>query len=237
MKTICIHQPDFAPWLGFFDRLVDADLFVIFDDAQFLRRGWHHRDKILGPQGTQWLTVPVIKKGKYTQEIREVRIDRSRDWRRKHLATLANVYGRRPGFESTHKELCDIYERDHERLIDLNLDLIRWLLGKLNIDVEMHLASDLDLTSCSTQRLVDICLAHGGENYLTGLGAKDYLEQQKFSDHGIQVQWQDFEHPEWNQGTSSFLSGLSTLDTLYQGAPATKMLQREEAGLSPLAVL
>ncbi|MFT7618901.1 MAG: hypothetical protein ACI97A_002549 [Planctomycetota bacterium] len=230
MKTICIHQPDFAPWLGFFDRLIEADVYVVFDDAQFLRRGWHHRDKILGQSGSQWLTVPVLKKGRYEQEIREVEIDESTDWRRKHLSTLANVYGKRPGFTATHSALTEIYERRHARLIDLNMDIITWLLSEFHIDIEVCFASELNLSSRSTERLVDICRAHNAQNYLTGVGAKDYLQTDPFARHDITVEWQDFHHPEWNQGQTPFLSRLSALDALYQGASAIKMLNREEAG-------
>lgn len=230
MPTLCIHQPDFAPWLGFFDRLVDADLYVVFDDAQFLRRGWHHRDKILGPQGSQWLTVPVLKKGRYEQEIREVMIDDSSDWRRKHLKTLASVYGRRPGFDQVHQALQEIYHRRHTRLIDLNMDIIRWLLEVFNIPVEIRFASELKLKSRSTERLVDICRAYDATTYLTGTGARDYLDAHAFTQHNISVDWQEFHHPEWNQGRSSFLSGLSALDTLYQGVSPTKMLTRQQTG-------
>ena len=227
MKTVCIHQPDFAPWLGFFDRLIDADVYVVFDDAQFLRRGWHHRDKIIGPQGTQWLTVPVLKKGRYHQEIRDVKIDESTNWRRKHLQTLASVYGSRPGFESTHHQITEIYDRQHERLIDLNMDLISWLLRVLDIEVQICMSSEFGLKSKSTDRLVELTQALGGTTYISGLGAKDYLDEEAFRQQNIKVHWQEFLHPTWDQGQSTFLSMLSTLDTLYQGATQTKMLSRE----------
>ncbi len=227
MKTVCIHQPDFAPWLGFFDRLIDADVYVVFDDAQFLRRGWHHRDKILGPQGTQWLTVPVLKKGRYHQEIRDVKIDESTNWRRKHLQTLASVYGNRPGFESTHRQITEIYDRQHERLIDLNMDLISWLLKALDIEVQICMSSEFGIESTSTSRLVELTQALGGTTYISGLGAKNYLDEEAFRQQNIEVRWQEFLHPTWDQGQSTFLSMLSTLDTLYQGATQTKMLSRE----------
>ncbi len=227
MKTVCIHQPDFAPWLGFFDRLIDADVYVVFDDAQFLRRGWHHRDKIIGPQGTQWLTVPVLKKGRYHQEIRDVKIDESTNWRRKHLQTLTSVYGSRPGFESTHHQITEIYDRQHERLIDLNMDLISWLLRVLDIEVQICMSSEFGLKSKSTDRLVELTQALGGTTYISGLGAKNYLDEEAFRQQNIKVRWQEFLHPTWDQGQSTFLSMLSTLDTLYQGATQTKMLSRE----------
>ncbi len=218
MTTVCIHQPDFAPWLGFFDRLRSADVYIVFDDAQFLRRAWHHRDRILAPEGTQWLTVPVLKKGRYTQEIREVEIDNSRPWRRRHLRTLQVVYGRRPGFHATCSALEDIYAEGHTHLMDLNLAIIRWLLDTFNIDIEIVLSSSLGISSRSTQRLIDLTRAVSGTTYITGTGARDYLDQNLFEENAIDLIWQDFSHPVYDQGLDHFEPMLSSLDALCHGA-------------------
>ena len=84
MKTVCIHQPDFLPWLGFFDRLTQSDVFVVLDNVQFLRRGWHHRDKIKASNGEMWLTVPVKKSGRYEQLINQTEIENSTHWQDQH---------------------------------------------------------------------------------------------------------------------------------------------------------
>ena len=92
---VAIHQPDFLPWLGFFDRWQKSDLHIVLDDVQFLRRGWHNRDKVKVPGGVAWLTVPILKKGRYGQPLQETLIDNSRPWRRKHLGMIRDSY--RPG--------------------------------------------------------------------------------------------------------------------------------------------
>ena len=108
---VTIHQPDFMPWLGFFDRWARSDLYIALDDVQFLRRGWHHRDKIKTLQGVQWLTVPVEKKGKYTQKINEVKIAYETDWRKDHLKTIELNYKKAPNFSNIYKKIRDIYSR------------------------------------------------------------------------------------------------------------------------------
>ena len=100
-KIIVIHQPDFIPWIGFFDRLIKSDIFVVLDNVQYIRQGWHHRDKIKTASGSMWLTVPVKKKGRYEQLINEVEIDYSQNWQSKHLKTIHHNYGHAKYF-STH---------------------------------------------------------------------------------------------------------------------------------------
>lgn len=221
---VCVHQPDFAPWMGFFERLVHADVWVVLDDVQFLRRGWHHRDRILGPDGPRWLTVPVQKKGRYEQEIREVEIDDSEDWRRRHLATIAHAYARAPGREAGLALLRSAYEAGHRRLMDLNLDVIVSFLERLDLAPEIVFASELGVAGRSSERLVGICRELGADGYLTGRGSRDYLDERLFHAAGIEVIWQDYETPPYDQGRPDFVPGLSALDALLHLGPAIKML-------------
>lgn len=227
MTTVCIHQPDFAPWIGFFDRLIQSDIFVILDDVQFLRRGWHHRDKIKTAHGTMWLTVPVRKKGRYGQRINEVEIDNSRPWREEHLKSLQTWYGRAPYFDRYFPSVREIYERGHRLLIDLNLALLDFLMEAFAIRVRTCLASTLDVTGKRTDRLVAIVKAVGGDVYLSGLGARAYLEEEKFTREGIEVIWQRFEHPVYPQLYGEFIPNLSSLDFLFNcGDRCPEILRR-----------
>ncbi|MCB9832470.1 MAG: WbqC family protein [Planctomycetes bacterium] len=228
---VCIHQPDFAPWLGFYERLVHADAWVVLDDVQFLRRGWHHRDRILGPEGPHWLTVPVLKRGRYEQEIREVMIDESEDWRRRHLATIANFYARAPRLDQGLALLEAAYAAGHHRLMDLNLEIILAFLERLEIRPEIVMASELRVASTRSQRLIDICRELGADRYLTGTGSRDYLDVAAFEAAGIEVVWQDYQPPCYDQGRAGFHPGLSALDALLHLGPAIKMLLEPAAAL------
>jgi len=216
--VITIHQPDFLPWLGFFDRWKKSDLFIILDDVQFLRRGWHHRDKIKTKEGAKWLTVPVLKKGKYRQLLRDVKIDYSVNWQHKHLKTIEANYKKAPNFEHCFNKLKDIYDKNHLVLINLNLDLLQFVAEELRITTPIALASDYHVKTDSTQKLVDLVKSVNGNAYLTGLGSKDYLKESVFRKENINVIWQEFNHPNYTQLHGKNIIKLSTLDYLMMQA-------------------
>lgn len=211
---VTIHQPDFLPWLGFFDRWRRSDLHIVLDDVQFLRRGWHNRDRIKVPAGVAWLTVPILKKGRYGQPLREAVIDNSRPWRRKHLGLVRDSYRGAGQFNGVIADLEAIYQKGHESLVAFNHDLLAWAGARLGIDTPLVWASSLKVESRKTQRLVDLCLKVGADIYLSGLGAGQYLEETLFAEAGIRVVWQDFRHPVYPQLHGRFEPNLSVLDYL-----------------------
>jgi hypothetical protein len=213
-KVVTIHQPDFLPWLGFFDRWAKSDLYIILDDVQFLRRGWHHRDKIKTPQGVIWLTVPTRKKGRFDQQIKTVEIAQSGDWRRKHLETIRMAYKKAPNFSRIFPQLEEIYQRAAIRLIDFNLDLLQLAASELEINTPIMNASELYTDSSSTQRLVQLLERVSGTVYLTGLGSRAYLDENLFVQANIDIWWQDFQHPTYPQLHGNFQPNLSVLDYL-----------------------
>ncbi|MEW6263546.1 MAG: WbqC family protein [Thermodesulfobacteriota bacterium] len=217
-KVVTIHQPDFLPWLGFFDRWRKSDVYIVLDDVQFIRQGWHHRDKIKTKDGPQWLTVPVKKKGRFDQEIREVAIDYQSDWRRKHLDALRHAYRGAPNLDFMLRSLEGIYGQGRQYLIDLNLDLLRWAASILEVHAPWVLASDLRAQGKSTARLVELVQKVGGRVYLTGLGSKDYLEETLFKEARLAVVWQEFEPSVYRQLHGDFIPNLSVLDYLLMNA-------------------
>ncbi|HER26391.1 MAG TPA: hypothetical protein ENI69_04705 [Rhodospirillales bacterium] len=231
MTTVCIHQPDFAPWLGFFDRLLEADIFVVLDNVQFVRRGWHHRDKIKTPGGAQWLTVPVIKKGRYHQAINEVEIDNSRDWRAKHLRTIQTFYGKACCFDEAYPAIENIYAEKYNRLIDLNMRLLAWFMEQMKIEVDIRFASELGVKGTKNDLLIGIVQSVSGDVYLTGQGASSYLDEAEFIDSGISVLWQSYQHPVYPQLHDAFIPQLSSLDCLLNcgSSAATAILRRNGA--------
>jgi len=211
---ITIHQPDFAPWLGFFDRWRHSDLYIVLDDVQFLRRGWHHRDRIKTDNGPCWLTIPVLKKGKYKQRINEVLIDNNTNWRTKHLRTITHAYGNCPGFSAIFPALEKAYGRQHGRLMDFNIDILKLLAEFLGINTPMVMASAYPSKLTSTARLAALTATHKGTVYLTGTGSRDYLDETIFENQGISVEWQTFKHPNYPQANGHFETGMSTIDFL-----------------------
>ena len=211
---VTIHQPDFLPWLGFFDRWEKSDLYIVLDDVQFIRRGWHHRDKIKTQNKIKWLTVPVQKKGRYHQAIKEVKIDHQENWSQKHLKTIQMAYKKAPNFDFVFGKLSEIYNREYNLLIEFNMDLLRLCSKMLDIDTPLVFASDFNVKSTGGQRLVDLVQSVGGKEYLAGSGSRDYLDEELFKKVGISVRWQEFEHPVYKQLYGSFEHRLSVLDFL-----------------------
>jgi hypothetical protein len=211
---VTIHQPDFLPWLGFFDRWRNSDLYIVLDDVQFLRRGWHHRDQIKTHAGSAWLTVPVSKKGQYHQLLKDVKIDDETNWRDKHLRTIELNYKKAPNFRRCYEKIKAIYEQNHPFLIDLNMDLLHFIAAELGIATPLKFASDYNVESTSSQRLIDLVKNAGGDQYLTGLGSKDYLDETLFERENIRVTWQQFNHPVYSQLHGEFIPMLSALDYL-----------------------
>lgn len=218
-KKITIHQPDFLPWAGFFRRWDMADLFIILDDVQFLRRGWHHRDKIKTNAGEKWLTIPIEKKGNYHQQIKDVQIENTSNWRKKHLETIKAGYGKAPEFSRIFPELEKIYFSEDSTLMGFNLKLLKYVSGLLDINTPFKFSSEFGINSKGTERLLELVKKVNGTDYLTGTGSRDYLDESAFSKGDIGVTWDEFDFPVYNQVYDNFIPKLSILDCLMMLKP------------------
>ncbi|MFT5129758.1 MAG: hypothetical protein ACI8W8_003387, partial [Rhodothermales bacterium] len=114
MKTVAIVQSNYIPWKGYFDMIARVDEFILFDDVQYTRRDWRNRNKIKTSSGPNWLTIPVITKGRYEQLICETEVDHSRHWTTKHWNSIRHHYARAPYFEHYASELEQLYLRAAE---------------------------------------------------------------------------------------------------------------------------
>jgi len=221
---IAVLQPGYLPWLGFFDQELSVDLFVLYDDVQFDRRGWRNRNRIKTPNGPAWITVPVLQKGKYEQIIRDVKIDNERPWKKKHLGSIETFYRKAPYFDKLFPEIEEIILRDREYLWELDLALIQWLNCVIGIDTDIKLASELDVSGRKSERLLEICKVLGADEYYSGAAARHYLDIDLFTDAGIDVYFQEYIHPVYPQLHGDFITHLSALDLVMIAAPASKQI-------------
>ena len=216
-KTVVIHQPDFLSYLGFFHRLLQADLFVLLDCAQYVdgtRNAWMNRDKIKTPQGEKWLTVSVRRAPRNSQ-IREIELSDSIDWRAGNLNLLRENYKSAPFFAEIFPAVEELYAYQCEKLIDFNLRSIDLMLKLFDVHPAMQFASTLDPVGKKNDLLVDIRGKVGATHYLSGTGARDYFEPAPFERAGITVLWQEFKHPVYPQSHGDFLPYLSSIDLLF----------------------
>ena len=220
-KTIAIHQPNYIPWLGFFHKMAGCDTFVLLDTVQFPRgRSFAARNRVKTHNGTTYLTIPVSvpgDEGKATY--REVRFAGTK-WKRKHLKTVEMNYKKAPFFEEVYPLFAEPVEK-HDDFVDLTVALIGNIAEYLGIDTQRVLLSDLmDDFGEKTQLIVDICQALDANAYLSGTGGgKEYNDKQLLNEHGIELRYDDFEHPAYPQLWGDFESHLSILDLLFNCGP------------------
>jgi len=229
-KTVVIHQPDFLSYLGFFHRLLHADQFVILDHVQFVSgtsRSWMNRDKIKTLSGDAWLTVSVEKCSRDTS-INQVQLSSKIPWRENNLNLLKQNYRKAPYFDEVHPYVEALYAQTHAILIDFNMASIHMLCELFDINIDMVFSSELDCHNKKNELLVEVLSKVEATHYLSGLGAKDYFDPEPFKAAGVEVVWQDFSHPVYPQLHGDFISGLSSIDLLYNcGITRSKTILRE----------
>jgi hypothetical protein len=212
---VSAHQPNFAPWLGFFDKMMHSDVMVLLDSVQFIKRGYQNRAQIKGTGAPQWLTIPVISKGRYHQLTRDVEIDESRSWRSVHLRTLQSVLAKAPHRDEVLDFLHPIYDKEGlHNLADFNTALIRGVVARLGVTTRLVMASELDCPGSSSRLMLNLTKAVGGDTYLSGPTGRNYLEPEMFSAEGVTLRYHRFEPFEYPQAFPPFVAGLSCLDYL-----------------------
>ena len=229
-RVVAVHQPNFLPWLGFFDKLARADALVLLDDVQFPRTGagtWLNRVRVVVGGRPAWLTVPVLRTGRGLQEVREVEVDDAQPWRRRVLRTLATSYGRAPAFDDVFPLVQELVEHPERRLAALNEHGIVRLAELLGLDTSrlVH-SSTLDAGGAAgTDLLVALTRAAGGSVYLSGDGADGYQEPERYAAGGLELRFQEFRHPTYPQPLPEPVHGLSVVDALMNcGVDGTREL-------------
>lgn len=215
-----IHQPEYLPWLGFFDKLARTDVFVIYDDVQFEKNGFQNRNKILTAHGWKWLSVPVVHN--YPELIKDVKISGT-DWKKDHLNKILFSYKKAPYFEKYYPLIEEAISADHELLIDLNLHIIRNISDALGIKVKMIRSSELSYEGNEkNEKLISICKSVDSDTYLVGSGGRAYTDENMFSNAGIRLLWHDYVHPTYKQQFEAFQPQMSTLDLLFNAGMESK---------------
>lgn len=217
MKTVVIHQPDFCSYLGFFHRLLHADLYIALDHVQFVNgtsRAWTHRDKIKTPTGDKWLTLSVKKSPRDTP-INEIELSADANWRNNNLRLLESNYARAPYYDEIMPKLVQLYSMSFENLVELNMSSIELLMDLLDVRIPWVLSSSLKPMGSKNELLVDVLQKVNATRYLSGVGAKAYFEPFPFEEAEIEVVWQEFNHPVYSQLHGKFIPYLSSIDLLF----------------------
>ena len=220
---VSIHQPNYLPYLGIFHKMLRSDVFVLYDTAQFSKNDFHNRNRIKTPKGPRWLTVPVRSPGK--KAIRDVEIDDSVPWAKKHAQTLEANYARASHFDAHWPTISHLLPKPWAKLCDLNIRFLEELRAWLNLRAELVRGSTLGVPPelSPTEKLVYMVRAVGGTAYLSGPGGRDYLVPKAFGD--VRLVFDEFRHPVYPQLFGPFEPNLSVIDAVLNcGASETRRL-------------
>ncbi len=217
-KVVAIHQPTFFPWLGYFNKIVRSDQFVVLDSVQFPKKGgsWANRVKLLISGQPGWVTMPVDRNYHGVRSYGEMQVDSAGPWRDKLLKTIKTNYSRAFYFDQVFPKVELLIHNSTTRLTDYNLSAILYVAKELGIDTSgIVLASSLRTDGAGTDLLVSLVKAVNGTAYLCGGGASGYQEDQKFAAAGVNLIYQNFKHPVYEQASpGDFVPGLSVIDAL-----------------------
>ena len=215
--VVAIHQPNFFPWLGYFDKIARADVFIVLDNVQFSKTGgtWSNRVRILLDGRAVWATMPVERSFHGVRQVREMRIAEG-SWRPRFLGAVRAAYRRAPHFDEVFRLVEELIATPTEMVAECNLTVVRALTSRLGLGAaKLIVGSTLDIEGTGTDLLVRAVQAVGGGTYLCGGGAKGYQDDERFASAGIRLVQQMFRHPEYPQlGVSEFVPGLSVIDAL-----------------------
>lgn len=234
---IAIMQPTYLPWLGYFDLMDQVEQFVFLDDVQFSKQSWQQRNRVKTAKGLEWITVPVLIKGRFGQTIETVELKDARFWT-EHFKTFEVQYGKARYWKEYRAELYALYQSfaAYTRLAQVNLEVIQWLAEKLEVRTPTVWASELQVEGKRSERLVRICEALNADRYLSPLGSAEYLDldHSVFETAGIEVTLQNYTHPSYPQLFPPFLAYASALDLILNTGPQAGEIMRSGRGTALL---
>lgn len=228
-KTVAIHQPNFFPWLGYFDKIAKADVFIFLDDVQFPKTGgvWTNRVKLIVSGEPNWITAPIDRNYAGTRKINEMLFAPNNTWRKKTLKSIENSYRKYPYYGETIEMFLPLLLNEESNIADYNISAITAIVDFLGLDSsKLKRSSHFSFQSRSNELLCDLTLHVGGSSYLAGGGAIGYQDEAIFVEKGVELSFQEYNHPVYSQkGRQEFVPGHSIVDVLMNlGREGTKKL-------------
>ncbi len=211
---VAAHQPQYLPWLGYFDKISRADIFVLLDNVQFKKNEWQNRNRIKTAQGWQWLTVPVLYR--YPQLINEVTINGKVRWQHQHRQAMLTNYSKAPYYHYLDEFFEDIFSRDWQLISQLNVTVVKRLARLLGIETDIFMASELgSFPRDPDERLIAIAGHFNADTYLAGKGGSQYMALEKYEKGAVKVIFQDYKHPVYDQLFGEFEPLMSVIDLIF----------------------
>lgn len=204
----------YLPWLGFFDRINKCDCFILLDDVQYSKNYFLNRNKIKAAGGSSWITVPVLTKGNFEQKIKDVRINNSTNWAKKHWMSIYYSYKKAKCFTEFSAFLEEAYSKEWGKLSEISEYFISAILNLLEIKTPIKRSSQLKVVGKKEELILNLCRSMGATEYLSGPDGRNYLDTSLWEKNGIKVIFHDYIHPKYSQLHGSFLPRMSIIDLL-----------------------
>jgi hypothetical protein len=223
MKRVAILQSNYIPWKGYFDIIASVDEFIVYDCVQYTKNDWRNRNQIKTPQGKAWLTVPVRQRS-LAQTVEQTEIADSACFR-KHWQTFRQSYARAAHAKYCREAFEPVFEglATEQLLGQANLRLIRATCDVLGIHTAIRDAGDYVLDGDRNERLVSLCRQAGAGSYLSGVAARSYLDETRFAEAGIAIEWMSYDgYAEYPQPHPPFDHHVSVLDLVASTGPAAR---------------
>ena len=220
--TLSAHQPEFMPWLGYISKATMSDVYFILDSVQYVKDVFQNRNKIRIKQdnGWQWLNIPVKNAKSHILNWKDVRIDNSQNWKRKHLNAIRYSYSRTPYFDWLFDEIEKFYLEDIEFLLDFIIKISKFILKQFDVKVPIYRTSELidmgyNINGNKSELIVNMCKVVNANNFIFGSVGRTYIDKEIFKKNNINPFFQNFKHPVYNQIHGDFISNMSSIDLLF----------------------
>ncbi|MEY8261605.1 WbqC family protein [Oscillospiraceae bacterium 50-60] len=215
-----IHQPHYFPWTGYFDKMAKADVFVLLDQVQLEKNSLMLKNRVLDKSGEiKYITISGETKGFLDREYRHLLTKDVKVWTTRQLNALRDYYRKAKYSGEIFPLFEDFLKRDDPTICQWTCASIEWVRELLDIKTPLIYQSELDYDRQSKRSdlVYAICRAVGADTYFSGRGASmEYLDQKKFAENGVEIVYQDFQHPVYPQCSSEeFVPGVSVLDMLF----------------------
>jgi len=210
---VAIHQPDYIPWLGLYYKMAHCDVFIYLDDAQYSNEADHNVNLIKTPQGALRLKVPVQQH--LGDLIYSVRTRDELKWKEKHLRTLRMNYKRAPYFDEIFPRFAEIIDQHQGSISELNMAINRYICDGFGISPRILKSSEMNVAGAKEARVIDLCIRAGGDEYLSGNGARVYQKDEHFAEKGLKLTYLDYKPIQYPQLWGEFLPCMSVVDYIF----------------------
>ena len=233
---VSIHQPNYLPWMGLIHKIMLSDIFIVFDDVQFVRgKNFVARTQIKTSGGPKWLSIPVHKKNDFLS-INQIKINNEISWQKEHWNKIFENYNKSKYFDEYADGIKNIIYTKWENIVELNISLIKEILRILKIEKQIVLSSKLGVEGEGLEKIINIIKAVNADEYFTGTGkgSSRYVigNESNFEKNNIKIKFQKFIHPSYSQLFENFVPNLSIIDTIFNMGPEVTLKKMREIGMN-----